>query len=91
MCTDEDFAKFYPIEGYQESVLEDIKKDPERGFFCIDEDEDLELELYGRENYENYQRLELIMLPCNSINSDLGLMQGDNGIVSPECVPDLEA
>ena len=35
-------------------MLEDIKKDPERGFFCIDEDEDLSLELYGRENYENY-------------------------------------
>ena len=31
------------------------------------------------------------MLPCNSINSDLGLMQGENGIVSPDCVPDLEA
>ena len=54
ICTDEDFSKFYPIEGYQESILEDIKRDPERGFFCIDEDEDLELELYGRENYENY-------------------------------------
>ena len=54
LCTDEDYAKFYPILPHQKSLLEDINKDPGRGFFCLDEDNDEKLELYGREVYDNY-------------------------------------
>lgn len=54
MCTEEDFAKFYPIQSHQVSVLEDINKDPDRGFFCVDYDNNEKLELYGREVYDNY-------------------------------------
>ena len=54
MCTEEDFAKFYPIKSHQASLLEEINNDPDRGFFCLDEVNDEKLELYGLEVYANY-------------------------------------
>ena len=66
-------------------MLEQIKSDPERDFFCLDYNDDDPFTVYGDENDDNYQRLELLFLPCNSIALDTGILEGDLGKVSPEC------
>ena len=90
MCTEEDYAGFFPIQDHQFSLLEEIKKDPNRGFLCLDEDPVHQIELYGREVYDDYQRLEVFVLPCNSISTELGLINGKTGLVSEECNRDIE-
>ena len=67
-----------------------MKQDPKRGLMCLDEDDSAELKLYGRESYDDYQRLELIMMPCNSINTDIGIMEGEKGVVGSECETSME-
>ena len=82
MCTEEDYEQFYPIQDNQVGLLREIKTDPNRGFMCLDEDE---IDIYGIEVENNYQRLEFLMLPCNSVSLENGLMEGDKVQVSPEC------
>ena len=84
-CTDKDLDSFYPIEHHQVSKLDAIKKNPERGFICLDEEDRQKIELYGYEGSDDYQGLELVIMPCNSINGGYGLMEGDNGRVSKKC------
>ena len=89
-CTDKDYDQFYQVDKNQFKLLEEIKRDPKRGLMCLDEDDSVQLKLYGREKYDDYQRLELLMLPCNSINTEAGFMEGEQGTVSQECELDLE-
>ena len=65
-------------------VIADIKSDPKRGMYCLDQDE--EIDLYGNERNNNHARLEIILLPCNYVHSHLGY-EGDS--VHPECIADL--
>ena len=55
---------------------------------CLDEDDNVDLKLYGRENYDDYQRLELLLMPCNSIKTESGFMEGEKGVVGSECETD---
>lgn len=54
--------------------------------FCLDW-HDAKLRLYGNEKNTNFQRLEIIFLPCNYLHTHLGY-EGDS--VHPECVADLQ-
>ena len=54
ICTDQDYAQFYPIQEHQTSFLEEIKRDPDRGFICLDEAEDIDIGLFGNELLDDY-------------------------------------
>ena len=54
LCTDKDYADFYPIEETSAGVLQTIRDDPERGFFCLDWEESNPFEVYGGENQDNH-------------------------------------
>ena len=58
ICTESDYAEFNPIQEASAGILEEIKADPDRGFYCLDWDESEPFEIYGNENDDNYQRLE---------------------------------
>ena len=40
VCTEEDLAKFYPISASSEAEYESIIEDPDRGFLCMDWDDE---------------------------------------------------
>ena len=81
-CTVDDYKEFYPVDRKAALLVEDIKKDPNRGFICLDWDE-MDLEIYGSENESNYQRLEVIVMPCNSRNTNDNIL--DEGVISDTC------
>ena len=53
--------------------------------FCIDADE--HIRIYGNENNNNYQRIEILLTPCNYLHTHLGY-EGDS--VHPDCIADLD-
>ena len=53
--------------------------------FCIDADETIRI--YGNEINYNYQRLEILLTPCNYVHTHLGY-EGDS--VHPDCIADLD-
>ena len=71
-------------------MLREIREDPDRGFFCLDWDADEPFEIYGSEMEDNYQRIEALLAPCNSINTELGV-EGLTGYdsVDQDCNPSL--
>ena len=71
-CTDKDYEEFYPIEKPKKQTLADIRSDPDRDFYCIDWDDENPFVIYGTETQANNQRLEMILLPCNMVKSDIG-------------------
>ena len=84
-CTDSDWAQFAPPKKSAQDGWQAIKDNPKRGMFCLDMTEDIEL--YGKERNDEYQRIEVALTPCNYVHTHLGY-QGDS--VHPECVADLE-
>lgn len=85
LCTEEDYANFYPIQDAYSKTLDEIKSDPERGFYCLDWSVEEQFLLFGTENDDEYQRFELVLLPCNSLYSDVGLLPGELATVDAEC------
>ena len=72
-------------------MLKEIREDPERGFFCLDWSNDVEpFIIYGSEMEDNYQRIEAILTPCNSIKTELGDHEGFD-VIDQDCNPSLEA
>ena len=47
MCTDDDYAEFYPITSGEEKELSKIRSEPNRGLFCLDWDEAEPFIIYG--------------------------------------------
>ena len=65
-----------------------MSKDPDgkgSGFLCIDWNDEKPISLYGREQDEDYQRLEAIITPCNYLHKSLV-----NDTIHPECEYDPE-
>ena len=87
-CEDSDFEGFAPFSIAHESSFENINSDPKRGFYCIDWDDDNPFEIYGQQTGLNYQRLEVILVPCNYVHKEFG-ETGD--YVRDECQSDLES
>ena len=56
--------------------------------FCVDWNEGENLQIYGNEKNDEYQRVELVLTPCNYLHTHLGY-EGDT--IHPECVADLDA
>ena len=88
-CNEVDYAEFYPINSLSAIRFREIKEDHKRGLFCIDWNAEESIEVYGNENSSNYQRLEVILMPCNSAYTDS--LVGLEGGVSPKCNKSLEA
>ena len=87
-CTDEDFAEFYPPEVNSAAKLKSIKEDPERGFLCLDWNDEKPFEIGGRETDINYTRLDIVMSPCNYLHT---MLEYKDDTVSPDCITDLES
>ena len=56
--------------------------------FCLDWQENEDFVIYGREVDNNYQRLEVLMLPCNYKHAEFADSEEDT--INEECVADLE-
>ena len=83
-CTDSDWAQFRPPATASADSWTTIKDDPKRGFYCLDWTDDILL--YGNEKNEDYQRIEVVLTPCNYLHTHLGF-EGDS--IHPDCVADL--
>ena len=55
--------------------------------FCIDWNDDDPFELLGRQQDDEYTRLEVLLNPCNYKHTMLGYQEDS---IHPECVADLE-
>ena len=55
---------------------------------CLDKPDEAneDILLYGTENNDNYQRLEILLLPCNYVHSYMGYKDDS---IHPECIGDL--
>ena len=71
-CTATDYAQFYKIESSSEQKLASIKSDPNRDFYCLDWDIEDPYEIYGNVADDSYQRVEMLLLPCNVVMSGVG-------------------
>jgi len=67
-CTDKDYDEFYPPKESDKKFFEFAKA--EMGFYCFDEDQE-DIILWGQNNFE-YQRLELLYMPCQPNNTETG-------------------
>ena len=87
-CKEEDFEKFYPIWDDQKQVLDRVRdSDGKNGFLCIDWDDDKPYYAYGKDKDANFQRVEIILTPCNYLHKEVY----DYGEVLPdECETDRE-
>ena len=50
VCTDDDYAEFYPITSGEEQLLSEIRSEPNRGLLCLDWDEAEPFFIYGDES-----------------------------------------
>lgn len=56
--------------------------------FCVDwNDVDEPFEIKGSDEDGDHSRIEVILVPCNYVHTDLGY-EGDS--ISPECIGSLE-
>ena len=88
-CKSSDWENFTePSKAYSDS-FQVIKDDPKGVMYCIDwEGDDVEpIEIYGNEKNDEYQRVELVLVPCNYLHTHLGY-EGDT--IAPECIADLD-
>ena len=69
-CTDEDYAEFYPINPGFESLMRDIREDPDRGFICLDWNDEDPFKIFGDiENSSEMMVMEAILAPCNYVHN----------------------
>ena len=83
-CTAEDYEQFAPPTADSLALLEHYKTDDKRGLFCLDWDQlGDELNLWGINDEDFYQRVEFLLVPCNYVHAEFG-DYGDT--ISPECI-----
>ena len=84
-CTEDDWDQFLdPAMGMEDQILA-VKTNPKRNMFCINEFENFVI--YGNEKNTEYQRFEVVLVPCNYLNTQFGYT-GDS--INPECIADLD-
>ena len=54
LCTEKDYDEFYPIKPKLQGQLDEIKQDPDRGFYCIDWSNNDPYILWGDENDDSF-------------------------------------
>ena len=84
-CTEQDWALFSETARGMGDKIAMIRDNPKRGMYCLDETQ--ELEIYGTENNMNYQRVEILFVPCNYLHEELGYTEDS---VYKDCVADLD-
>lgn len=82
-CNETDWEQFPPPSKDSRDAFEDIKTNAKRGMYCMDMKPEEKMEIFGNENNREYQRIEVIITPCNYINTEFGY-KGD--FIDPECV-----
>ena len=90
-CKESDWEEFAPTTKSASSLFTSIKNDPKRGFYCLDWDDENPLEIYGTENDLNFQRIEVLLVPCNYVHlkQTEGATMSDS--VHKDCVADQTA
>jgi len=84
-CTKDDWDHFLdPAKGIEDQILA-LRKNPKRNMYCIDEFENFTI--YGNEKNTEYQRVEVVLVPCNYLNTQFGYT-GDS--IDPECIAELD-
>jgi len=87
-CTNEELDSFAPPSRESVGMLESMKKDPDRGLYCMDWDKiGDDLSVWSVTEDDDYQRWEFVLLPCNYIHAEFNDI-GDS--VHPECIANLE-
>ena len=80
-CTEEDFAKLYPVEKRLEAQAQDLKD--RDVFYCIKDTSGIE---YFGKPYFDVGRVSMNIMPCN-----IGLQPGEIPEDNPNCVLDRES
>ena len=71
-CTDEDYAQFHPMNFGSEDEFRNIRDNPDRGFFCLDWDDEDPFQIFGNSEFSsNYKVLEAILAPCNYLHKEI--------------------
>ena len=85
-CSEEDYAKFFPVDKKSAGRLEAIKSSPSRGLFCIDWQK--APEIFGPERAGDFGVLdvEIMVVPCNMPLKHVG---GFSDRIDQDCIPDL--
>ena len=89
-CTENDYAEFFPIENRSSALLQQIKTDEKRGFFCLDWEAAIDengVSLFGSDGSGDFGSISIIVMPCNMRLSFLGAI---NDRIDPECVANLD-
>ena len=84
-CTDAELNEFYPVSNSSKKLLQSITEDPNRSFYCIDWNDDLEI--YG-DLAQDSSFIEIFLVPCNYLFTEWGYT-GDS--VHDKCEWDLKA
>ena len=87
-CNETDWEEFAPPSKVHADSWINIRDDPKRGFYCLDWDDEEPLVIYGNENNDDYQRIDIALLPCNYVHAEFGDI-GD--FVHEDCIANLTA
>ena len=82
-CTDEDFKEFYPLSAKHEIQFNEIINDEKRGFLCLDWTDDMFI-YGGSEGTIDFQKLEILLFPCNSHNTGFNATTA----IADKCIDD---
>ena len=66
-CTEDDWDQFLEPAMGMEDQINAVKTNPKRNMYCIDEFENFII--YGNEKNTEYQRIEVVLVPCNYLNT----------------------
>ena len=87
-CNETDWKEFAPAAKGSKGLFETMRDDPKRGFFCIDWPEDEPALIYGDTQSNDYQYVDINLVPCNYVHAEFG-ETGD--YIREECKSDLES
>ena len=83
LCTEEDFKDFAPPTPDAQRILNAILSDPNRGLYCVDWERYGDfLSVWGISSYQDFQFIELTLVPCNYLHT----WWGNEDSVSDECI-----
>ena len=85
-CKEEDWEMFPPPTASSVDAINAIKSNPKRGMYCLDQSMD-EFKVYGNERNDFYQRIEIVLVPCNYLHTKWGY---DGDSIDEECIADLD-
>ena len=86
-CEESDWDKFPPPSNAHSDSFAKIRSSEIGGMYCLDwEGDGVEDKLiYGHSKNDEYQRLDIVLVPCNYVHSYLGY-EGDS--IPDECLAD---